>query len=537
MRIAHKILAVVVAVCAPVAALSLSAIGATGIISGGASPLGALPTLATPTALATYPVSGLTAGAQAYVTNLGAFTLSPTCPTTCDGTVTCVTAAGVDGGMGCWTRGPIASCLCTAWTIDPVNGSDLAPPCGTLHTGAEFARRTAGCTSNVGAVVTVLSSLGVADYLVTEGIGPAGTGVYDCDPGAKVLYTSGDAGLTSATAHTGNVPLIIQDTAVGSWYDAGTLDGGGTTLVGNRIRITSGVRAGGVAWILDDIKDAGAAYISDMEIDVIPDGSPNNLTSVTPQAGDLYQVESVPVISAVSFGPVSSAGFRDNGKLIFRGCGFSNIFYDGTAGGNCPGGTTNCIYSFTHVPDFGGPHDFNHATNTVRFSSCHMGMLSGTATYTGDLWDDGAVTFTSGQTAAIMGGAIMGDFVIGAGADVLMTQDTLVYGGFLGNILFGHLEADGLGIMNESGGNSGIYVYQSGDIYATSAVGAAGLWGSGNGDRGIKSFSGSRITWRTTAPTVTGVNGDTTVASTNHPWADWVDAGAFVSGAYIGVRK
>ena len=77
-----------------------------GIQAGASRPAGAVTTYATPALLAAAPTSGLTAGATAALANMGTWIYQPTCPAYCDGAATCVTAAGVDGGLGCWGRLP-----------------------------------------------------------------------------------------------------------------------------------------------------------------------------------------------------------------------------------------------------------------------------------------------------------------------------------------------------------------------------------------------------------------------------------------------
>ena len=486
------------------ASLTAAAVGA-GVLGGGMSVspgvalAGSVRTYATLAALAAAPTSGLTAGATATVTNLGTYTYAPTCPATCT-SPRCVTAAGVDGGMGCWTvPQAVAACTQALWTINPSTGSDSAAgtnaaPLATLQ---EWSRRVSSCTVNVQMTVTMAGSAAInGDYPAFPSIGPQGYLTLDCQPGATVIYTSSASGFTTVATASGNTPNIMTDTAA-----TFTTACSGGSCVGYRIRVTAGARVGTIAWIV--AVTAHTITISDPELDPwistpttrpIPN-SGDGLTSKVLAVGDQYVIEQLALINTPSW-PASINGDNsnyDSGRLVVHSCASSVTVQYPTY--------SQAVLSDTIVPMY---QDYAQA---VWFIGSYPGWITGSFTAAASLWDDYGFA-TWGQPAYVYGCAFLGDsqfngtiFVRQGSVNQDLCGTTCPYANGSG-VEFGspHISS-----MYQLGETLNVYVGASligtisgpGPVCATVAQGAQFWSGAGYncGDAGATSLAGTVFPW------------------------------------------
>ena len=118
-----------------------------------------LPVYASAGVLADAGVTGLSLGSQAWVTNSGTWVFQPVCPALCDGTTTCVTAGGQDGGVGCWTTPSLASSI-FQMTCKLTGGATTTCASGKTLTNAKIlgvfltTQNDAGIAAQVGAAIS-----------------------------------------------------------------------------------------------------------------------------------------------------------------------------------------------------------------------------------------------------------------------------------------------------------------------------------------------------------------------------------------------
>lgn len=281
-------LAAALALFAPAAAIALAPqLVAAPTFTWPQTP-GAVLSVASPTALAATPTAGFTAGAIANVANQGAWTYAPTCPQSCDGSNTCVTAAGADGGLGCWVRGtsgvPGAQ-LAVNWYATSPGGSDSAD-CQTSGTACltiqEVLRRIAQ------------QPIPGTPYLFLSGPGFAGfNGILDMR-GAAYPYSNGQQnGLTIQGSRTytgadggalfaGTVSAYTQwDAGIDGIVTIAPIDGGPafSTVTFNS--------AGG--YILEDTSSCNTDGISCESIIIGPSvGDAGTATFATPGGAQLF---------------------------------------------------------------------------------------------------------------------------------------------------------------------------------------------------------------------------------------------------------
>lgn len=117
---------------------------------------------------------------------------------------------------------------------------------------------------------------------------------------AETLYSGSITAKTDLDAAS-NQPSEITDAAVGDWDTAGP---GGTSLIGHRIRLTSGASAGAVAWLAKRLAatTARTSPFGTQNTAIVPPQFFSFL--VDPGVGDSYSVERLTTVQGVRL-PVS----------------------------------------------------------------------------------------------------------------------------------------------------------------------------------------------------------------------------------------
>jgi hypothetical protein len=175
----------------------------------------------------------------------------------------------------------------TSWYISTSgdDGNDGAAAGSALRTHAELMRRIGGGQIDVMVTIHILhNALAAEDCHAVWNVGPNGFVRYR----GYVISTLASGTLTAVTDidKPNNIPFDITDTGLSdTWANLG--------LINQRIRITSGVREGAIAW---SAKDLGAkkARVSEWKVTAYP--PTYDYVTVNAQVGDPYAVESLPSI-------------------------------------------------------------------------------------------------------------------------------------------------------------------------------------------------------------------------------------------------
>ncbi len=235
---------------------------------------------------------------------------------------------------------------------------------------------------------------------------------------------------------------------------------------------------------------------------------------------------------------VSAGPWNENWKVQLIGCGLGNFYgatqvAGGTARASAP---SSACYSYTTVPNYGAPHDYQTNADTVKFAGCNMGAVGGSATYSACSWGDGLFTSTTGSTMAVFGGAMFGDVLVNPGSQVMFAQ---------GSVCVGPSHApciDNYGAIRVEGPTGGLGVVYTPSYNGIQNEPGSTLWNEKNlwgtvGGYGVRSFTGSNMAFTSgDTPTLTG-GYDTMIGGAIKPWGVIVDAGASVSGAQAWVYQ
>jgi hypothetical protein len=492
---------------------------------------GFAPKLSVQNAYQLQPKAGPYIGAPAWVLYQGEWDYLPVCPTTCDGYATCVTAGGLDGGLGCYVRseeGYPGACSQTSWSVSPNYpekprnfGDDFTDGYGPLATLQELWRRQRGCVVNdpVNAVViSVNHDVQTGDFFSAPSIGPKGYVVLDCQPGAKTLASGS---VTSFTAQSGNAPAQI--TASGTNF-LNACNGG--SCVGYRIRDTNGARAGLITWIVH-IPSSHVAWVSDPELDpwiVDPTTRPapgaTGLVSQAPSVGDAFVIERLALINTPSFpGWISGDESNyDNARLIIHSCASSITIQYPTYG--------QVVLSDVSVPSYGNPW-------VVSFIGGYPGWVTGTFAAYATLHDDYGVAPFTAQSEYFYGAAILGDARLNGatfyqGSVIAEMCQVCPFAGGNSSVEFGStsVNTSALGIVYADAGAP--LLIQAGANLSMNA--ANGLWGPGAAG-GICAHIQRGSSFTTQATDSCGDAGATNVAGTV---VQFSDAGTISGGATFG---
>lgn len=402
------------------------------------------------------------------------------------------------------------------WFIDPVNGNDSATglTSGTaIKTEGQRRQRIGSAPILVSTTVTLLGTAAAGDFFNPPLVGPGGYIYYTGTLGATVLFTGV---LTAAAAQSGNNPATVTDSSIPvSWTASG--------LVGKRLRVTSGARAGAVQFIAADL-GSKRAMIGDAQIP--PKGAFQGFatTRVTLQVGDPYVIEQLPMWPiAFQSGIAAEVNGGFYAKIGWEGLNFSKP--DGSG-------------SWAVVPNYGTGEVHN-------FMGCNMSAMAGTFSAYASLWDhgflpdaghqpllDGCVILSSGSTVCYAD----------PGSDVVLTDGTIFVGASNSGTAFDVLGtvnvygAAGAGFINSSG--DGVRVAPGGFLVAGSTFygGSTPLWGSGNAHYGARVDPAGTVFYSTT-PTLTGTSGDAIIGGTAKTWSVIAAAGYSGNGGSAWVTK
>jgi hypothetical protein len=365
--------------------------------------------------------------------------------------------------------------------LDPVNGSDGRSGISSgsaWKTGSKLAQAIGDAPVNTTLAINLLSDVPIGDRIVVPPVGVDGFLKYIGT--ATTLRTStATAGTAGPTNTTQTRAQFIDSSIVSSWSNAGA---GSTSLIGKRIRITSGARAGAIGWL---IKDAGSktALTPRMLAVSLTDPIPVQFTAVAQASGDPYVVEDLTSIHEIDFSKPMSTHLGRIVKCAFYGVKF-------------PVGEATPI-----VPGaYGNP--------TVAFIGCDLGIVGGVLFSHACVHSYGYLV--PGSYALLNGCWIDQYLYYEHGAYVALQQGSVAQAA---NIIGegGHLYADDVGIFDCTG--HGLETRVGGRVQAPGLI-----WGNANSGRGIAAGAQSGVAY-STKPSVTGTLGDTIVGGTAKAYA------------------
>jgi hypothetical protein len=378
-----------------------------------------------------------------------------------------------------------------AWYISTTgNDNNSGQTAATaIRTHAELMSRIAGQEINVTVTIHVLNNaLATEDCHVVWNIGPEGNVRY-LGYATSVLATGSITAKTDLDEAT-NVPFDITDAALSdSWTALG--------LVNGRLRITSGARAGAVAWVMKDL-GAKKARVSQWKQTAWP--ITNNYPTVFPQIGDPYVVETLSAIRSLRVNTQSDSGwdavyFVNNGRLTFdsftiNSTGFDVIVITGDGSRGYDNNFMNCDLRFLDTA--AGAHFYNCRLNN---------------------W-----TSQSSNTTAWIDGGLLTGFFLNRGAGTLQLISVSAQSTSFASIE----EGIALTLASESSGShGGIGAFDSGEdgIIISGGYADVGsfIYGSGNTGYGIRARDGGRIHYSAAAlakMTIAGSVNDTIVGGT-----------------------
>lgn len=403
-----------------------------------------------------------------------------------------------------------------ALVIDPLNGTlnGTGSVSAPWRFASQFAQAVGAFTSNelnIAMTVTLKGSLPITDPFVRPRIGASGTLLVTGSPGATTLHTS-SGGFTAvsapnATSGTNEAQTLTDTALAGDWTVAGP---GGTSLLGKRIRITSGARAGTICWPLKNIATKKARCTRPMDGSVsLPLASSPTLT--TPAASDPYVVEDLPQMLAVDHSGYVDSSLGASTDTFYRTI-FEGVRLVGVA--TTPLGLANA-----------GPPS---GLNGIVFVGCDLGALGGSYQARGCLVDNGTQLpgdylylmasgcLSSFDTQFLVRGQLWVDYgTVFQGLTMIVLGDGDV--AWIDGALF---DAPGNGIALDVGSSMSV----DGPCY-----------GKGNATRGIHlATPGSNVGLKGVTPTLTGAGGDVLVGSTGKTWAEVVATPTTVAGSTIG---
>lgn len=441
-------------------------------ISGGGGSGGGVVTAVSTSALTALSIVDLDAGTLAYVETLKSyFVLDPASSLALQSMVILATAS-----TGRWIRTPYAHPFWgaqTTWNIDPVSGNDegggISPGLKTL---GELTRRW-GQWSKITAssTVTILSSVPESDPLNLYA--QLGAGVTLLFNGTAIAGPTGTFTAVTAKNRSTNQTWNVTDSGLsGTW----------TSHLAQRLRITSGARVGGQAWVVAD-NGSKTAVTSEW---AIPDSENFIITTVAPQSGDPYIIETFPTmyIGALPlFGDQSS----DSGFTFVRidNVNIPNTPLEPQTGAFSTGidiGFAGCKIDLTYLSN--ATVTFQGGCYLSRGVACQGGDYNGLACYYGGLF----------SVSALQG-------------DVSLDGDCFVTGDGI-QIQPGCGMQIGTTSCFASSGN-GISIAAGATLLCVdTSLNSSFLWGSGSSAFGLSVAANGTFTFQSNTPTLTGLSGD-----------------------------
>lgn len=413
-----------------------------------------------------------------------------------------------------------ATCLQTAWAINPSTGSDTGAgtSAAPLRTAQELARRRTGCVVNGLVTVTVAASLLSTDWPSFPAIGPLGYEVWTCAGGATALRAGT---LTGATAASASAAATVSD----SGANFATACAGGS-CAGRRLRITGGARAGAVAWVAfvvsgTQLRTSGPVidpFVAAPSAITSPPGYASLATAAV-TTGDPYVLEDLPLLRTPTFGSISGDTTVQVTHLVIDSCAFSNIV-------QYPSYATGVVTNDTAVP-------YNGVIGATDIIGSYAGFMTGGlyhATLFDDFWQSNGPLQTYVYDGALLGDAAMNGAVI-YGASVLQ-ESCGAPCAFAGG--YSSVEAGASATINGLVQYGGPTVIQPGATLFLQASPGLGGWGSSGVCAHVQT-GGHLVSAITYA---CGDGGAVNVAGTVYPWASLVDGGATVyRGATVGLAN
>jgi hypothetical protein len=387
-------------------------------------------------------------------------------------------------------------------TIDPVNGDDgaIGSASAPIKTNAELARRINNVPIKQSLTVTYTSYPPATDPLALDLRIEQGASqvVVTFQAPPLTVKKSGTIGTVTARNRSANTPWSFTD--AGAAFDA--------TDVGLRMLIPTGPRAG-TRTFAAKLLSATSLRTSEW---VLPNFTPGGLftTSITPAAGDPYQILTAPGAMVVDHVKVSA-----NKPFFF------------------PGEPLVRFLDFDFSPaDSGAINKFVRDTVAIAFGNCRFTgsyfALADASSDIGNTWYY-LSTCEVNSTMHVIGASIsdaivstyldaclcIGDIATINGATLALSQATLVQGKHVLSEYGGTVVPEDCGVMDwavVAGVAGGFSAYRRGNINLQYALyGISGMWGtSANaGTVGVDIIDGSRLMYTDgTKFFVTGAAGD-----------------------------
>lgn len=327
------------------------------------------------------------------------------------------------------------------------------------------------------------------------------------------------AGTVTATLHSGTItaktdldpasqqPSVITDAAVGDWATAGP---GATSLIGHRIRLTSGANIGAVAWLAK--RDAATVARTSPFGTVDPTASPpeGDPTLIDPVATDDYAVEQPTTVQGVDLNcarvnrSTTGSGFNLVAVVL------SDIEVAGTPDTRVvSSGLMLILYVRSRI-----------GTSRIDGGAIKLTLCASSATSCNEV--------DTLRAVASLWDAKIGTTVNCLSSRIGLNTSTLLQGIALRVGSGSTLEGTGVAVFDAPG--AAISVED-----ATVASMSGLVWGTGNTGVGIDCKSGAKYVYNT-KPIITGTAGDTEVGSlgvTAYAAIPIFDGGATGTGAAI----
>jgi hypothetical protein len=374
------------------------------------------------------------------------------------------------------------------WYIDEDNGSDTAEgdsPSTALRSHGELERRLGS-----DAVLGQDTKVHILSPTLT---GPITLRAFVRTPEDRLRYlgenptqlASGTVTAKTSLNAATNTPLDITDSAIGDWDTAGP---GGTSLIGHRVRLTSGANVGAVGWLVKRVTATQARCSPFQLVDPLVNASWMP-PLVEPAVSDSYVVEQLPIITA---------GLKAEVYRLSRGVSssdFTALLVD----------SVEFEQANTANIAFIGTDSVGAFFSRCRIGAVHFNMDFG---YIVDcLLAPASVISLRGTNKVVSGGAALG---IASFTEALtLARHWLLQSGFVsapngGGVV--NTLLDGFAVFDATGG--AISLSPSAKLLSG---GSSRVWGSGGSDVGLSVPSGAQVIYANNKPSVTGSAGDTRI--------------------------
>jgi hypothetical protein len=382
----------------------------------------------------------------------------------------------------------------TTWYIDPVNGNDAndgLTPATAIKTDAERQNRVGKLLWVIEAdtSITYLNDVPATDPVVLLLLFGK-NGILRINGTATVTYTSPGGGFTAVT----NLNRGTQTPS--SITEAGL----GAGRVGQRIRTTSGVNSGAIAFLAKDL--GGGSYRTNpwSKMSFTANPIPIVPTVVTVAPGDQFVIESLSAIArmVISIATKDTSGQTFGAQLIFQ-----NFKYTGNDSSNMstiPGSS-----AFLSAVAFGcdmGAYGAMSVGGGLNVCGCYV---------------HGAIFYIN-ASVLLSACLVTGRITIQNGSIAILDYDTLFQGSSNNGLRARYnavVRAGAFAVFDTTG--DAILIEDSEMRCAVFNSGADLVWGTGGSAAGIRVNSGGKVTY-TTKPTVTGAS-DTVVGGTPKTYA------------------